>query len=246
MRLHILSDLHLEFGDWTPERTEADVVILAGDIHQGSRGIEWARQQFPQQPVIYVMGNHEFYGHDAQPLLARCRAEAQGSNIHLLENQSVQIGDVTFLGCSLWTDFKLWPKPAEAMEAARDFMNDFKLIRTQSGRLHPRDTVKWHQASVAWLKTQLKMSDPAKTVIITHHAPSEKSIPPRYAGDVLNAAFASGLDALVKSSRVPLWIHGHTHHCVDYKIGRTRIFSNQKGYPRETEPGFAADATIDV
>jgi hypothetical protein len=83
-------------------------------------------------------------------------------------------------------------------------------------------------------------------VIITHHAPSEKSIPPRYARDMLNAAFASGLDALVKSSRVPLWIYGHTHHCVDYKIGRTRIFSNQKGYPRETESGFAANATIDV
>jgi predicted phosphodiesterase len=230
MRLHILSDSHLEFGDWTLERTDADVVILAGDIHQGSRGIEWARQHFPQQPVIYVMGNHEFYGHDAQPLLARCRAETHGSNIHLLENQSIQIGDVTFLGCALWTDFELWPKPAEALEAARDFMNDFKLIRTQSGRLHPRDTVKWHQASVAWLKTQLKMSDPEKTVIITHHAPSEKSIPPRYARDMLNAAFASGLDALVKSSRVPLWIYGHTHHCVDYKIGRTRIFSNQKGY----------------
>jgi predicted phosphodiesterase len=245
MRLHILSDLHLEFQDYTPARTDADVVILAGDIHQGSEGIQWAKKHFPMQQVIYIMGNHEFYGRSMLPLLEECRAETKDTNIHLLENESVQIGDLTFLGCTLWTDFGLWPKPAEAMEAARDMMNDFKLIRTQAGRLHPKDTVKLHQASLAWLRAELQKSRPEKTVILTHHAPSEQSIPARYAGDALNSAFASNLNTILKQCRVALWIHGHTHHCTDYKISRTRVYSNQRGYSGECAGSFDPQATID-
>jgi Icc-related predicted phosphoesterase len=192
------------------------------------------------------MGNHEFYGQSMMPLLEECRAETQGTNIHLLENQSVQIGELTFLGCTLWTDFRLWPKPAEAMEAARDFMSDYKLIQTSSGRLHPKDTVKFHQASLAWMRAQLQRSMPEKTVIVTHHAPCETSIPAKYAGDILNGAFASDLKTVIKQCRVPLWIHGHTHHCVDYRIGETRIYSNQRGYPGEREAAFNSKATIDL
>ncbi|MDE3100584.1 MAG: metallophosphoesterase [Verrucomicrobiota bacterium] len=246
MRLQILSDLHLEFGDYKPPRTNADVIVLAGDIHQGSQGIEWAQRHFARKPVIYVMGNHEFYGYELKPLMERCRAEIRGGNIFLLENQSIQIGGVTFLGCALWTDFRLWPKPAEAMEAARDYMNDFKLIRTPSGRLRPLDTIQFHQTSVAWLKSQLKTNDPKKTVVITHHAPSGKSIPPQHAGGVLSAAFASDLDSLVRASRVPLWIHGHTHYNVDYKISATRIYSNQRGYPEEKLPRFEREKIIEI
>jgi Icc-related predicted phosphoesterase len=246
MRLHVLSDLHQELGDYTPKRIDADVVVLAGDIHQGSQGIQWARRYFPKKEVIYVMGNHEFYGRDVKYLVEGCRVEARGANIHLLENQSVQIGGVTFIGCVLWTDFKLWPKPAEAMEAAKDYLNDFKLIRTPSGRLRPEDTVQFHQASVAWLKAELKKNDPEKTVIVTHHAPSARSIPPQNVGDILNAAFASNLDSLIRGSRVPLWIHGHTHYNVDYRIGRTRIYSNQRGYPEENLLRFERENTIQV
>lgn len=246
MRLQVLSDLHLEFGDYTPKRTDADVVVLAGDIHQGHQGIKWTHKHFRRQPVIYVMGNHEFYGCDVRPLLEGCRAETRGSNISLLENQSVQIGGINFLCCTLWTDFKLWPKPAEAMEAARDYLTDFKVIRTSSGRLHPRDTVQFHLNSLAWLKSQLNQNAPERTVIITHHAPSSRSIPPQNSGDIISAAFASDLESLVRASRVPLWIHGHTHHNVDYAIAATRVYSNQRGYPDERLARFEPEKTIEI
>jgi Icc-related predicted phosphoesterase len=246
MRLQVLSDLHLEFGDYTAKETDADVVILAGDIHQGHQGIQWAQRHFPKQPVIYVMGNHEFYGCDIRPLLEGCRVETRGSNICLLENQCVQIGGIIFLGCTLWTDFKLWPKPAEAMEAARDYLTDFKVIRTSSGRLRPGDTVQFHQASVTWLKSQLNQNAPEKTVVITHHAPASRSIPPQNTGDIMSAAFASDLESLIRASRVPLWIHGHTHYNVDYKIGRTRIYSNQRGYLDERLSCFEPEKVIEI
>ena len=65
MRIHVLSDLHFEFQKWRNaidvNEIEADVTVLAGDIAVGLEGVAWALKAF-KRPVIYIMGNHEFYG----------------------------------------------------------------------------------------------------------------------------------------------------------------------------------------
>ena len=147
MRLQVLSDLHLEFGDYAPEQARADVVILAGDIHVGCKGIQWVKKHFPEQPVIYVIGNHEFYGHSISGVFKEFRTRIEGGNICLLENQSVEIGGFTFLGCTLWTDFKLWPNADTAMLAAGDRMRDFHVIKTPTGLFQPEDSLMMHTAS---------------------------------------------------------------------------------------------------
>src|ERR1035441_3108961 len=101
MRLHILGDLHLEFEPAEIPATEADVVVLSGDIHPGRAGCKWARNQFPTIPIIYVLGNHEFYRHSLPELAETLKRETDGSNIHLLENGAVEINGYTFLGCTL-------------------------------------------------------------------------------------------------------------------------------------------------
>jgi len=88
--------------------------------------------------------------------------------------------------------------------------------------------------------------DPSRTIVVTHHAPSSRSIPPQNVGDTLSAAFASDLDLMIQASRVPLWIHGHTHYNVDYQIGMTRIYSNQRGYPNEMLPCFEPGKIIEI
>jgi predicted phosphodiesterase len=246
MRLQILSDVHLEFGDYEPEQPSVDAVILAGDIHVRRNAVKWIKKHFPDRPVIYVAGNHEFYGYTVSGLFRDLRAAVEGTNICLLENEAIQLGDFNFLGCTLWTDFQLWPNPTGAMLAASKAVSDFNLIRGGTDWFQPEDSVKLHQASLAWLKDTLAKCNPAKTVVITHHAPSAKSIPPYHANSILNAAFASALDAFIEESGVPLWIHGHTHHCVDYKIGRTRIFSNQLGYPGQHDSGYKPEAVIEL
>jgi 3',5'-cyclic AMP phosphodiesterase CpdA len=243
MRLQVFSDLHLEFGRFEPTIKNPDVVVLAGDIHQGTAGVKWARQFYRDCPVIYVPGNHEFYNHSIPDLIKALKREAKGSNVHVLENNTFTIDDFVFLGCSLWTNFRLWPDTREAMSFAEREMSDFWLIQKKvgNGLFCARDSVKIHAASVRWLVRQMSRHDPARTIIVTHHAPSSHSIPPYHAGDKLTAAFASDLDSLIQASRIPLWIHGHTHYNVDYKIRATRIFSNQRGYPNERlrcfEPG---------
>ena len=105
MKLHVLSDLHIEFADFSPPETDADVVILAGDIGVGLDGIEWVARRFPKASVVYVPGNHEFYGHDIG-LTDQLKAAAP-ADIHILNNDKLELDDIRFLGCTLWTDFKL-------------------------------------------------------------------------------------------------------------------------------------------
>lgn len=134
------------------------------------------------------------------------------------------------------------------MKTAESLMSDYGVIwnSTENRALRARDTVRLHRKSVAWLKEELPKGDPARTVIVTHHAPSGRSEAPYHAHSPLRAAFASDLDSLVTRSRVPLWVHGHTHFNVDYRIGKTRILTNQLGYPGEQCHGFDPELVIEV
>jgi len=248
MRLHILGDLHLEFGPTGIPTPDADAVILAGDVHLGREGRKWIRNHFRDQPVVYVLGNHEFYGHALPELVETLQWETYGSNIHVLENTAAEIDGFTFLGCTLWTDFMIAPNPEAAMRAAEAMMSDYSAVRssTENRTLRARDTIRVHQESVAWLKEALAKGNPARTVIVTHHAPSRRSEAPYNENSPLSAAFTSNLDSLVEQSRVPLWVHGHTHYNVDYSIGVTRILTNQRGYPDQLCEGFDPGLLIEV
>jgi hypothetical protein len=198
--------------------------------------------------VIYVMGNHEFYRHSLPELTELLRAEMDGSQVCLLENSAVEINGYTFLGCTLWTDFQVTGNAAEAMRLAEGGVSDYHVVRynPEHRLLSPRDTVRLHGESVAWLRGELARHDPARTVVVTHHAPSARTEAPAYEHSVLKGAFESNLDALVEGSGVPLWIYGHTHYNTDFKIGSTRVLSNQRGYPASLCERFQAGLVVEV
>lgn len=233
MKLHILSDLHLEFSNLTVSKTDADVVVLAGDIWIGDAGIGWARETFPDKEIIYLAGNHEFYGQQRPEMLTRLRIAAQETGVHFLDNDEVIIGGVRFLGCTLWTDFELFGTDVKplAIREARQFLNDFRLIHEGNGIFSPMDSIQLHQESLAWLQNELQRPFGGKTVVVTHHPPSEKSIVERFKESMLSACFASRLDYLF-GPPADLWIHGHTHDNQDYEVMRTRVICNPRGYVR--------------
>lgn len=248
MRLHVLADLHGEFGPVHIPDTDADVVVLAGDVAVGPRGLDWIRYRFPNSPVVYVLGNHEFYHQNLPRLTELLKSEAEGSQVNLLENSSVELAGFTFLGCTLWTDFALRRNPERDMAKAQLSINDYRLIHfgTADRVLCPQDTVRIHVESVAWLKSELARHDPARTIVVTHHAPSLRSEAPGYTNGPLSPSFVSDLGALVEQSGIPLWIHGHTHHNADYRIGVTRVLTNQRGYPNEVCDRFDPGLVIEV
>lgn len=250
MKLHILSDLHIEFEMFEPPPTESDAVILAGDIHVGKKGIDWAKANFPDKPVIYILGNHEYYGRAFPKHIDDLKQLAEGTNIQILEQDRLVIDGVTFLGCTLWTDFKLFGEPRIAGYQATQTMTDYRRIRVspQYRKLRSLDTAIIHAKSLRWLCEEVeKLKDnEGKVVIITHHAPSQNSVPECYRDDILSAAYASHLDGFVEESRAALWVHGHIHAQQDYTFGRTRIICNPRGYPDERNEDFIPNFVIEV
>ena len=245
MKIRYLSDLHLEITGYVPEDVESvgeDLVVLAGDIGVGLGGIKWAMQAFEGREVVYVLGNHEFYHHEWNRLVEGARTFAEGSNIHVLENESIRVNGLTVLGCALWTDFALLgdsePQRARTMAVCQDALMDYLLIFNDETRerLEPQDTVKRHEASVAWLKEQISAST-EKVLVVTHHSPTPANHHPRFPRDEITAAFHSDLDYLLDGTRIHAWISGHTHHSGIVEAGnrpcRVRVCSNQLGYPRE-------------
>ena len=249
MKTHILCDLHVEFGNFVPPFVGADVVVLAGDVHVKNRGLQWIFDQRFGAPVLYVLGNHEFYREKFPGLIDKLKMGAEGTNVHVLENDSVEIGGFRFFGCTLWSDMELLGDPHVSSIAAADAMNDYRLIRHSKTyrRLSPKDTRMYHFRSVRKLTEFLKAGEPERSIVVTHHAPSVRSIADRYKSDPVSAAFASNMDDFIMEHQPRLWIHGHTHESFDYQIGMTRVVCNPRGYAStEENVSFKPNYTIVV
>lgn len=250
MKLRVMSDLHVEFFAFRPPEAPADVVVLAGDILNEHYGLIWARKSFPTTPIIYVMGNHEFYNAHYERVLERARKEAQQLEIHLLENDQTVIDGVRFLGMTLWTDFAV-EEPMHtvgfSMWHANRQMADFSLIRYRGGRLSAEATREFHRASRRWLTERLAEPFDGKTVVVTHHLPHKASIDRQFHRNPLNPAFASHLPELA-CAPVNLWIHGHTHCSCDYEpVEGTRVVCNPRGYgPSELNVRFDPNLVVEI
>lgn len=248
MKLQILSDLHIELAPYQYQRTDADVVILAGDIHLGQDGFKWALENITDQKVIYVLGNHEFYGEATPQLISRLKQLSKGTNICVLENAAVSLNGVRFLGCTLWTDFQLLGDADVAIATARLNVTDFQQIRMspQNRKIRPSHTVVWHKKSRRWMEQEIESCKDDKIVIVSHHAPSIRSIPESRRKDPLSAAFASNMNDFIKWTDAELWIHGHIHNSFDYFIGKTRVVCNPLGNIDELNDRFNPMLTLEI
>jgi predicted phosphodiesterase len=237
MKLNILSDLHLGQGELVPPANDADVVVLAGDVARPAQALAWAAQL--GKPVLYVAGNHEFYGGSLEGTAAQLEHLSRGTAIRVLDQGTQLIGNVRFLGCTLWTDFRLFGEGERrhaAIEAAMRFMRDFSRIRIVDGSqdlFTPDHAVGLFQRHAAWLARELAKPHDGPTVVITHHAPSRGSIHPRFEDSLINACFVSDAQYLLDGGRAQLWIHGHTHDSFDYVLNGTRVVCNPRGYAKD-------------
>lgn len=237
MRIQLLSDIHVEIFDYTPERLDVDLVILAGDIHVKTHGIKWATEHF-SAPVLYVPGNHEYYAGHLDKTLASLRAEAAMTNgqVIILERDIVEIGGVRFLGATAWTDFSIHGERLYSALDAEKLMSDYKKIRATSKfrKLIPSDLIRINEQTRDWLRRELVEPYSGKTVVITHHAPLRESLPEwrRISNDELNPAYANDwlAEAFFAGDKVQFWVHGHIHNACDYVRNGVRVICNPRGY----------------
>lgn len=241
MRLLVLSDLHHEL--WRehapqidPTVSRPDVVILAGDINTGAKAVDWAARTFPDLPVMYVHGNHEGYGHNLDDVQEQIQEACEAvENVYFLNCGEHIIGRVRFLGATMWTDFRLFGDGDRqaAMREAESVMTDYKRIRlAKKGyrKLRAADTAQFHAIQKSWLQQKLDEPFDGSTVVITHMAPSMRSVADELGEAPTSAAYASRLDEI--AIKANLWVHGHMHESSDYMIGRCQVVCNPCGYKR--------------
>lgn len=254
MRIWLMSDLHLGVGipglgfKMPRKRPACDVVVIAGDLCEGmATGVQWIAQQGFTKQVIYIRGNHEPYRHDCVRDLEAARKEAKKHpGIHVLQDEHIDIGGTRFICSTLWTDYCLegegWRD--RAITAARSGMNDHRMIGFGNRLWKPEDAAVEHRQSVEYIEYMLRQPFAGPKVVVTHHAPSKKSISADMRRGILDAAYASNLDHLV--DRADLWIHGHNHKARDYRIGAGRVVANPHGYAGYQRTGFVKTRVVDV
>ncbi|GAB4257894.1 MAG: metallophosphoesterase family protein [Methylomicrobium sp.] len=240
MKINYFSDVHLEFGALSAPENDADIVVAAGDIGINRQGIDWLKTL--NKPVIYVAGNHEFYNGEYSEVLNMLRMECAGSRVHFLENNTFVFRDVRFLGCTLWTD--IFIDGIETAEALQKTLNDFRKISYGKQGFDIDSFGKLHERSKQWLQSELEKPFDGKTVIVTHHAPTQWSW--NDSPYVLKKfAYCNDLKSLLHEFEVAAWFHGHIHSLSDYRIAGARILCNPRGYMgRKTVDGFDVNKTV--
>lgn len=241
MKISYVNDVHVEFGppNWHP--TPGNILVLAGDIDISAR-CKWINDQAQDfDHVLYVMGNHEYYGAAINLRPNEIRANL-AANVHLLDNSSFEYNGVRFHGSTLWTSFN--NKNMAAMGYAGNCMPEFRGQTKLMGdiKFTPEASTELHKQSVQFLQQAIQPGD----IVITHHAPSLKSIHKRFEGNPLSAAFATNLEQLILDTKPVLWYHGHMHDSFDYHVGSCRVLCNPRGYsPHELNKGFDPKAQVE-
>ncbi len=225
MRINYFSDIHLEFGDLQKPENDADLIIAAGDIGVFTQGVDWLKSLDKQ--VIYVAGNHEFYSEEYKLTLNSIRQQCGGSNITFLENDELIYQGIRFLGCTLWAD--LYAEGEEKAKALGKTLNDFRRISYKDKAFNQKIFSKFYEKSKRWLDAKLAEPFDGRTVVITHHAPTEWSW---YDGPAAlkKLAYCNELKELFHEYEITAWFHGHIHNQGDYRIAGARILSNPRGY----------------
>ena len=251
IKVQYMSDLHVEFGGDIPAvDKDADVVVLAGDCmvwEEDGSWLEHVAEQWRGKTILYVLGNHEYYGfgtmHDIRKDIARQCLE---HGIYLLDPGTFQYHDVVFVGATLWTDFELYGphRSLGSQIVASRRMNDFReinLLVRESGSeeqvrpLSPAVTVAMHREQLEYIEAELEKAGDCKKVVITHHLPTDLSLNPDYEGDPTNPAFATDLEYVMKEWKPQFWVHGHIHHTVDVQVWGTKVLANPRGIRGDNE-----------
>ncbi len=245
LAFQIASDLHLpqwaSVGRLPPFHPdpEADLLILAGDLSNGpptAEGLRWLRAlpdgHWPMG-ILMVLGNHDYYGMSLDDAAARWRVALRDTRIRVLDREVATAGGCRIAGCTLWTDYD-GANPISMLLAERS-LADHAFIHAKAGSARAEDMLAAHRADRAFLMNQTPGTPESPLIVVTHHAPSWRSVSPAYQGSLLNPAFVSDLESEMAALSPSVWVHGHVHSFHDYRVGDTRVVCHPLGYPGELD-----------
>lgn len=246
MKAKILSDLHMEGRGFYYEWHGEDILFLAGDIHTKNRHHELL-EQIPQHvQVIFVPGNHEYYGKDIVYAKAYFRELEWQYNFHFLDNNAITIGNYEIFGGTMYTGFDCHGEQQKwfAKHAAKDMIADFHWTTFAEQRWTVQDHEDEHQFFKDKLDAWILATEGKKRIIMTHFMPMERCGDIKFAGSTLNPYFCADMGKYM--GLADFWIAGHGHTPYDKEIDGTRVIINPKGYRNEDGNGFRDNLIINL
>tara|TARA_R110002012_G_scaffold10705_4_gene48514 strand:- start:2200 stop:2973 length:774 start_codon:yes stop_codon:yes gene_type:complete len=245
MKIRVMSDLHLEFDK--PHHPfdpgEGDVLVLAGDICVAADYNEDYHEFFERcvagyNRVYYVLGNHEHYNGDFDETL-NILMEKLPKGIQVMNNRSEFMGGVHFVGATMWTNMN--NLNVDTIETARSCMSDYHVVKNFT----PERSIEEHMFSREWFERCLPMLR-GPVFVMTHHAPSTKSVKGRYKGS--EGMYSTDMEYFIKTHpNITHWVHGHVHETSDYMVEQCRIVANPRGYNgMELNPNFNVEMEIEI
>lgn len=235
MNIQFVSDLHLEFPEnksfltARPLIPSAEILLMAGDIVPFGKIMDhddffdYISDHF--EMVYWVPGNHEYYHYDIK-WKPQVISEKIRSNVRLVNNISVLQGDTRLLFTTLWSRID----PTREMKIEKSLM-DFRLIQFRRNPFTSFHFNELHQLSMDFLAQELSRKHQGKTIVVSHHVPTFQNYPAQYQDSILNEAFAVELKHFIEENKPDYWIYGHHHtNTPDFRIGQTRLLTNQLGY----------------
>ena len=245
IKIWYFSDVHADAQDddmpygYPPEN--ADVCVVAGDVLGGPESVDYLVSKI-RMPIIFVPGNHEYWGRVYQKSRsAMLQSAARHPHVSVLaDGQTAVVGDVLFVGATLFTDFSLFGKrhvEEVMLEASKEGLDFRKIAFGRFGEeerpFTPADARAIHERSLARIEEALSITPCERKVVISHYGPSPQSISNEHQGVISNAWYVSDLTEVIKRHSPDAWIHGHVHKTFDYRIGKCRVLCNPRGFGRE-------------
>jgi hypothetical protein len=246
MLVKLLSDLHLGYS--YPMHNYVDhgerVCVLAGDISTGMTGVLWAEAEIPAHiQVIYVPGNHEYYGQDYTELNLKYKEYNNlCTHVTILNNNFIEVDGREFYGTPLWTDFGLYGVSELSGEKWRKGLNDSVYIKDKGAQISAESFISWHAEALKFLAR----AQPAEnSVLVTHYCP-DLSISFKYRDHPLTPGFASKIPQELHK-KFAYHFHGHTHTSMNYEYSYgTKVRCNPKGYGEENSYEFNDEMVMDI
>jgi len=246
MKIKFESDLHIDFGHgYIPNLKDVDVYCIAGDLAELKNCFNFIiklAEKYPNTDIIYINGNHTFYhSYIEKADIFFSGIEAVHKNFHYLNNNSVIINGIRFIGSTLWTSLNN-RSPIDMYDAGSS-MNDFRLIRYKNGALKftPEYSTTLHKIAKEYIfKTLNESKEPC--VVITHHKPFLNS------NNFLDSAYGTELRGEIAdcNNKPIIWASGHSHTFHDFIDDKTRYLCNPLGYPHENNTGFNRDLVVNI
>lgn len=224
--------------------------------------VDWIISKSQGKPSLFIPGNHEFERMVVDNAIDDMRRACEGTNVHFLYNESYDFQDIRFIGSTLWSGFNLFNNSSRetkkwlfdelkhmdpncdpeflresVMKACQDLVGDFQKIWTdKDNKITPWDMTEYYHEAVRYIMKELIQcrEDGKKSFVLTHFAPSPRSIAKMFENDPKSAYWANDCDHLVKMANV--WAHGHTHTSFKYRVGDNpnlgNVFCNARGVTR--------------